>query len=255
MRSSLSSTGRAACVICGMLIPALAGSAAPSAPGDTVQVAAPRLALSFQLGIDLYQPGASILKLDELIKSSGAPLPSLARMADSTRSENAASFHDAERILKALGAPPNVIRPYQDAADAFARPLTISESAKQQVPNDALGQDVWSVLDEADQSMPQDGGATSAWLKLAHGRDALWAFHLGNLVAVARAGIPGKHPDLPLVSGAEGLAKAAPTGTPASLIAALTSLGDKAKHKRVDVSSLATLDSAASAVFTIAAQH
>jgi hypothetical protein len=148
-----------------------------------------------------------------------------------------------------MGAPEEVDRPFVAAVDTLAAPLVISDKSKIAFPKDPVAQRIWSTLDEADEIAPDEAAQLAPWLKLSHGRDGLWAYRLGCLIASERASIPGALWKLPLIDSAQALASSAPLSTPQYMIDALQDVANEAKAHELMPDCLHTLDHAAATLF------
>ncbi len=218
-------------------------------PQPAIGSPAQRLVQAYLLGLEDYTAPASIEKLDAVIKANRSTVPQLGLMASETRLSELAGYRAALTQLHSMGAPAPVLSLYTPALAALVVPVMVTESARIQFPQDNSAQEISSTLDEAEQIAPADSGTLTSWLKLSRGRDALWAYHIGNLDAVLRAGIPGELSQLPLIHGSAALAESAPIGCPKPLIDDLNHLADQANENRVDASTLASLDIAIQDVF------
>ena len=218
-------------------------------PQPAIGSPAQRLVQAYLLGLEDYTAPASIEKLDAVIKANRSTVPQLGLMASQARSRELAGYRAALTQLHSMGAPVPVLSLYTPALAALVVPVMVTENARIQFPQDSSAQEVSSTLDEAEQIAPADSGTLTSWLKLSRGRDALWAYHIGNLDAVLRAGIPGDLSRLPLIHGSAALAQSAPVGCPKPLIDALNHLADQANENKVDAPTLASLDIAVQDVF------
>jgi hypothetical protein len=210
---------------------------------------APRLEDSYQLGLAAYAPSAAIVSLDETIKNRHSDIGNLAVLAAKTRIAELTGYKSAVAVLNRMGAPEVVVKPYADAVVDLSAPLTITDHAKAQTPTDGVAQTILSTIDEAGAITPDETAVLAPWLKLSHGRDGLWAYRIGCLIAVIRADIPCKPSDLPLIDGAIALAGSSPNGTPESLSDALLTLGEQDQLRQVKHTAIQAVDAAAAAVF------
>ncbi len=221
----------------------------PIVPQPAIGSPAARLVQSYLLGLEDYTAPASIEKLDADIKANRFTVPQLNGQADQARSTELAGYRSALTQLHSMGAPKPVLALYTPALAALVVPVMVTESARFQFPQDNAAQQISSTLDEAERVAPADNGTLTSWIKLSRGRDALWAYHIGNLDAVLRASIPGNLSQLPLIHGSGALAESAPAGCPKPLIDALTHLADQANENKVNADTLSALDAAIQNVF------
>ena len=233
------------CILCTTaLLPALAR--ADPAPN---LAPSPRIQDSYDLGLAVYGPSAAVVRLDQTIKLSHPPVAKMAALADQTRADELTGYHDALTILRRMGAPDEVEQPFVDAVSTLDVPVEISSRAKAQVPSDPIAQQVWSTLDEADGLTPDETTELAPWLKLSRGREGLWAYRLGCLIASIRAGIPGNPANLPLIDSTQSLIDTAPPTTPLPLTDALSDLASELKSHHVLPDALHTVDHAAAVLF------
>ena len=221
----------------------------PTTPQPAIGSPAARLVQSYLLGLEDYTAPASIEKLDAVIKANRSTVSQLSALADQTRSSELTGYRIALIQLHSMGAPTPVLALYTPALAALVVPVMVTESARIQFPQDNSAQEIWSTLDEAERIAPAENGTLTSWLKLSRGRDALWAYHIGNLDAVLRANILGDPSRLPLIHGSGALAESAPIGCPKPLIDALNHLADQANENKVSASTLAALDVSIQDVF------
>jgi hypothetical protein len=240
---------RATLVLAALLCATVPAVAATTIPPPPVLHPAMRLELTYQLGYAVYAPVAAVLDLDNALKAKKITTDQMAALAEKTRVAESVSYTEAVSLLKQMDAPPEVVKPYATSAALLNAPLVIDASAQDQFPDDPTAQKVWATLDEADSALPSDNGLTAAWLKLSHGRDGLWAYHLGCLVAAARDETSTKPSNQTIFATAATLESFPPQNTPADLVYALQDVADQEQKGRVMPDVLERLSEAAGAVF------
>jgi len=204
---------------------------------------------AYSLGISVYAPTASVVRLDQTLKTAKLSSADMARKASETRAIEIGHYRRALAQMRRMNAPDNVVQPYASAIVILSAPLVITDSAKTEVPGDPLAQTVWSTLDEAERIAPPNDGLLEAWLKLTQGRDALWAYHLGETIVVAEAGIPGDPQEWPLIDATGLLAQTAPATTPQPITDALKRVADELKRHKIYSGDIQALTDAVADVF------
>ncbi len=144
-------------------------------------IPAPPVQMSFRLGCAWYAPTSAVLVLADKVHTGKSSDDDLTTASSVARKSELDGYKDCVTELLALGAPPNVRQPYEDAVRVLSAPVQITDAAIQNAPNSPKAQSVWSIIDEAQRITPPEDGTLLTWLKLAHGRYAVWAFHVGCL--------------------------------------------------------------------------
>jgi len=196
-------------------------------------------AQAFQIGFALQSADARARQFLQAVKGlrdirddeeGAAEVAKLAERSSALRRAEARSYDETARLLQAMNAPPDLLTWARDVADQLEAPLKLSKEAKKEQKSDPDTATVLGTIDEAqalketaDSAMPN----LRAWVKLSFGSQAAWAGAVGALAAemdaAARADkrFPVSQVDVTKLS------KAAPAGTPPSVIQALARLAPK----------------------------
>ncbi len=198
-------------------------AAASQAPPATTTIP-PVMIQCYNLGSLLYTPVAQVrwldLQVESLSHTSAGQQPhklsDLIDIASHTRDYERDYLVRADALLAIIGAPQVIRGPFDKAATEFQQPAPGSQS-------DPL-QSIGSIIAEADTGFPHDWSSLLAWLKIARGADAVWAFHLGSLSASLKAAAGYGDPRVALLDTVPALTGTEPVSTPASVHTALVRL-------------------------------
>jgi hypothetical protein len=196
----------------------------PPAPATQIPLTPTGMVQAYQLGYDIYLPVAQVQYFNhEVLTLSGAndaenapKIAELDKLADRTRQVEQLSMQQAADLLLKIGAPKDVRAPYEQAAAALAKPLTLAKDDKIKGGKklDPASLRILSTMEESNRLIPGETDALSAWL-LGHLSAFDWGFHVGSLEASLAVASDNDEPGVALLSTIPTLAEKAPATAPA----------------------------------------